>query len=254
MRLEKRRGAALVAGYVLISIGALLFADGIAAYFLANVGWSQPLTLLFGAAVAFCGFICAYRHFCPKAIAVIISAAVIAVSVFLPFLIIFGSVDTDTGDEDVIIILGAGIIGRQLGKDLKIRLDRTLEYFRRNPDAVIVVTGGQGRYEDITEAQAMYEYLTENGVPDGNIICEDRATNTFENFSFSKALIEERFGTDYSAAFITNDYHVFRASVIAKYCGFNGIRHVCGKTPALMIIPRTLREMLGLAKHFILER
>ncbi len=254
MRLEKRRGAALVVGYVLITIGALLFADGIAAYFLANAGWSQPLTLLFGAAVAFCGFICVYRHFCPKAIAVIISAAVIAVSVFLPFLIIFGSVDTASGNEDVVIVLGAGINARQLGRNINIRLDKALEYHRMNPDALIVVTGGQGRYEDITEAQAMYEYLVENGVPEQSIIREERATNTFENFKFSKELIEERYGADYSAAFITNDYHICRASLIAKYCGFSDIGHFCGRTSILLLIPCALREILGLAKHFILER
>lgn len=254
MKLKKRSGAWLAAGYTLVLLGGLLFADGIAAYFLANSGWSQPLTLLFGAAVAFCGMLCIYERFCPKAIAFVVAAAVVFASAVLPFLAAYGISDTASGDEDVVIVLGAGIIGRQLGRNIKVRLDKALEYHRMNPDALIVVTGGQGRYEDITEAQAMYEYLAENGVPEQSIIREERATNTFENFTFSKELIEERFGTGYSAVFITNDYHAFRASLIAKYCGFSDIGHFCGRTPVLLLVPCTLREMLGIAKHFLLEK
>lgn len=128
MKLKKRSGAWLAAGYTLVLLGGLLFADGIAAYFLANSGWSQPLTLLFGAAVAFCGMLCIYERFCPKAIAFVVAAAVVFASAVLPFLAAYGISDTASGDEDVVIVLGAGIIGRHLGRNIKVRLHKALEY------------------------------------------------------------------------------------------------------------------------------
>ncbi|MGI5186860.1 hypothetical protein ACQEVI_01795 [Promicromonospora sp. CA-289599] len=41
----------------------------------------------------------------------------------------------------------------------------------------------------------------------------------FENFVYAKELRDARFGTEYTTAFVTSDYHVFRAAGIAQTAG-----------------------------------
>lgn len=57
------------------------------------------------------------------------------------------------------IVLGAGIRGEQVTLPLKMRLDKCNAYNKKNPEAFIVVTGGRGFQETITEAAAMEQYL-----------------------------------------------------------------------------------------------
>ncbi len=58
-----------------------------------------------------------------------------------------------------VIVLGAGLDGYNVGKTLKSRLDKAIEYYKLNEDANIIVSGGQGEDELISEAEAMYRYL-----------------------------------------------------------------------------------------------
>ena len=102
----------------------------------------------------------------------------------------FGFTDTVTYKEDAVIVLGAGLRGENLSLILRNRLDAAVEYYNENPEAVIVVSGGQGPDEDIPEAEAMERYLYEQGVPLNKIIKEDKSTSTEENFKFSKELLE----------------------------------------------------------------
>ena len=52
------------------------------------------------------------------------------------------------------------------------------------------------------------------GVDEGRIITEDKSTSTWENFKFSKAILDERF-PGASAAFVTTNFHVYRAGRVA---------------------------------------
>lgn len=124
-------------------------------------------------------------------------------------------------DKDYIIVLGCAI--RKDGTPtplLRGRLDRALDFARaqaaetgRTP--VFVLSGGQGRDECISEAEAMHRYLLARGVPEERMLLEDRSTDTAENMAFSKALISKR---DPAArvAFSTSNYHVFRSGLKAR--------------------------------------
>ncbi|MFQ8823540.1 MAG: YdcF family protein [[Ruminococcus] lactaris] len=53
-----------------------------------------------------------------------------------------------------------------MSNSLKKRLDKALEYAENNPNTVLVLSGGKGEGEDISEAEAMYDYLQYNGIPE----------------------------------------------------------------------------------------
>ena len=104
---------------------------------------------------------------------------------------------------------------------LKHRLDSGLEYIKKNPKAVVIVTGGQGNGEDIPEALAMERYLVARGVPPSKIFREEKSESTYENFVFSKKILDSYYSRGYSVAFVTSDFHIFRAKEISKMAGLS---------------------------------
>lgn len=117
---------------------------------------------------------------------------------------------------DYIVVLGAGLDGNKVGKVLKSRLDKALEYYNLNKNSIFIVSGGQGEDEIISEAEAMYNYLIENGVDSEQIIKEDKATTTLENIKFIKEILLERNDEDKKVLIVTNDFHLFRAKTITN--------------------------------------
>ena len=123
-------------------------------------------------------------------------------------------------DKDFILILGC-----QIKKDgsltnlLKGRVDRAIEFSKMQKektgkDIVFIPSGGKGNDEIISEAQAMKNYMREQGIKEENILMEDKSKNTFENIKFSNKIINEK-KENAKVAFSTTKYHVFRAGCIA---------------------------------------
>ena len=113
--------------------------------------------------------------------------------VFLAGYVLSYAHSTVTYKEDAIIVLGAAVHGKTPSRTLRYRLKKAVDYHEQNPDAIIIVSGGQGAQEDISEAEAMKIYLVENGVASNKIIKEDKSTSTAENFKFSKEILDETF-------------------------------------------------------------
>lgn len=123
-----------------------------------------------------------------------------------------------------VIVLGAGVNGTVPSLILSERIGAAYDYLTENPDAICIVSGGQGPGEDITEAQAMYTALTARGIPAERLLLEERSTSTAENIAFSRELLAER-GIDAAGtvAIVTNDFHQYRAQRIAAD---NGLKMV----------------------------
>lgn len=129
---------------------------------------------------------------------------------------------TDDAPAAALIVFGAGVDGRAPSLTLRSRLEAALEYIRiqdqRRPDMPVVVTGAQGRGEEISEARCMADWLIARGVEPERIWLEEQATNTEENVRYSIHLLAER-GVDTTAdiAFCTSDYHMCRAIYLRGY-------------------------------------
>lgn len=166
------------------------------------------------------------------------------------FLAAYGHMDNATGGEDAIIVLGAAVHGEEVSLPLAYRLDRAAEYWRQNPAAVIVVTGGQGFQEHVSEAEAMARYLQRLGIPQEKILKEEQATSTYENFQYSKAVLDQYFQTDYTVVLVTNHFHIYRAAQLAKRAGLN-VRHVHADLLWYTLPPNYLRECAAVIKFWI---
>ena len=135
-------------------------------------------------------------------------------------------------DIDFVIIHGAGLLnGEKVTPLLAGRADKARQVFDKleSPNKKIIASGGQGPDEKISEAQAIQNYLVEQGVNPADILLEDQSTTTYENLLFSKKMMDKR-KPDYKAIFVTNDYHVFRTSLYARRLGMKQAQGVGCRT------------------------
>lgn len=119
----------------------------------------------------------------------------------------------------LIFVFGAGLIENRISLSLKTRLDKAYELAYLYPTSRILVSGGQGKNELLSEAKAMKDYLVMKGIDEERILMEDKSTSTQENLVFSMKKYDlscERI------AFVSNQFHVFRIEKMAKKLGLHG--------------------------------
>jgi len=231
--------------YLIIFVGILLLIDAAVMAVLSNFNLGLVAAGVVSLALIAYGLLWRKRK-APvwlHVVAIACCAIVIALSAFLA---IYGGHNNVRYNEDTLIVLGAGIHGERVTSPLAARLNVACGYFQKNPHAVIVVSGGQGPQEDIPEALAMQRYLVAKGIPASQIIQEKRSTSTYENFSFSNKILKQRFPEGYTAAFVTNTFHVYRAEQTARAAGVSA-RHLGAPISWYNIPPTYLREILAVA-------
>lgn len=171
----------------------------------------------------------------------------------LAFVAVSGYTNEAKGDEDAIIVLGAGVHGERVSDVLRRRLDAALAAWRQNPGALLVVTGGQGPGEAIPEAEAMRRWLKAQGVPPESILTEDKSTSTEENLRFALALLEERgFSPSAPVAVVTNAFHCYRAGGYARLAGFQAVRCLPASMHPGAVLPSYMREVAALLAYWFL--
>ena len=170
--------------------------------------------------------------------------------VFLETEVIYWSETDNESAVTGVIVLGAGVNGREPSLTLRVRLEAALEYIADKPDIPIVVSGSQGPDEEIGEALCMADWLIAHGVDESRILIEDQADNTRENIAFSKKMLFEN-GYDTTAQFavVSSDYHLCRA---AMYWNLPGMVPVAAKMPeryqkSLLTVNYYIREAFALA-------
>lgn len=155
-----------------------------------------------------------------------------------------------------VVILGAGVKGETPSLTLSQRLDKAIEYINiQKNDFKIIVSGGKGEGEDISEAEAMKRYLIKNGIKQ-EIIMEDKSRNTKENLIFSKELIEEdsnREIEDIGVKIITSDFHALRSNLIASKLGYEERSFFTNKTIPILMPVMYSREFFAIIKYFLLR-
>ncbi len=149
---------------------------------------------------------------------------------------------------DYVVILGAQIREDGPSDVLRRRLDAALAYLGENPETKVIVSGGQGSNEPMTEAEGMRDYLLSHGVEADRILLEDASRSTRENLENSGALMDpSRDGI----VLVTNNFHVFRALSIARRTGYEEVYGLAADSYPLMLPNNMLREFLGVVKDFL---
>lgn len=146
------------------------------------------------------------------------------------------------------VVLGAQIHADQPSRTLRERLDMGLRFLEENEDAALIVSGGQGNDEIMTEGSVMYAYLERKGADMSRVYCEEQAHNTRENLQYS-AEIAEGLGIDPgNPVIITSEFHLCRAKYIAKTLGMEASGIGSRTTPGILMLNYTLREVFAFVK------
>jgi uncharacterized SAM-binding protein YcdF (DUF218 family) len=156
----------------------------------------------------------------------------------------YGKKEPEPG-ADYVIVLGAQVRGKALSRALKNRLDTAYTYLAENETAKVIVSGGRGTGEDISEAEAMSIYLLSKGIEEERIIKEDQSTNTFENIRNSKDFIGNKTS---HIVIVTNNFHVYRAVHIAMKLEITQVQGLGAPSDDIMKISYYVREFLAVLK------
>lgn len=141
-----------------------------------------------------------------------------------------------------VIVLGGKLENNILSKTLELRLIRAYEYFQKFPDTIFILSGGKGDDENLPEAQGMANYLIEKGIPKENMILENNATSTYENFKFSKEILDSLEVKNIGV--ISSSFHLYRAKFIAKKLDIP-VEAIYAKSPLILFFNCSLREFFA---------
>lgn len=155
---------------------------------------------------------------------------------------------TAQAGADYVIILGAQWKTSGPSYVLQKRLDKAIEYLNANPETKVIVSGGQGYNEPISEAEGMKGYLEAAGIDPERILTEDASTNTTQNLIYSGELLNR---SEDRVVIVTNNFHMFRALAIASKQGYAHAEGLSAGTYPLTVPNNLLREAFGVVKDFM---
>lgn len=151
---------------------------------------------------------------------------------------------------DYVVVLGARVYDDEsLSNKLKSRLDIVIKNFD-STNSKIIVSGGQGDDEPISEAEAMQKYLIANGIDKNRIIIENKATSTYENLLYSKQKIENF--NKKEVLIISNSYHLPRVKMLSKRLGYTDVYYM--GTNENVTIKDEVREISAYIKSYVFDR
>ena len=240
---------------ILKTVYIALGAASIAYYFV--LWWASRLGLslsgmwpVLGVILIACGLLCGHPRV-PAWLRIAWRAALclgIALVLALEALVISGMHAQAPAGMDYIIVLGARVDPDGPSPALRRRLNCVMDILPDHPDALIIATGGQGADEPMSEAQCIRDALVSRGVDPGRIVMEDRSASTAENLANALRLMESPAAR---AGIVTNNYHVWRATRIARRAGYQNAFGIAAVYTGYTKFHYMIREAIAIAADWL---
>ncbi len=230
-----------------ITVGGLIGAALLLRFALRGYAW-------WGYACLFAAALILLHHYLPTALwrlVVILTCAGLAYFCFVEsFIIRNARTDTDA-ERKYLIVLGAAVYGDQPSLTLVRRMEGALDYLEQYPESYAILSGGMGKGETVTEAQAMYDWMCAEGADPARLILEPEATSTEENLAKSFAIIRSRGDEPRgNVAIVSSAYHLYRAKLLARAQGVDDAAGVAAPWGYFFVMLNYfIREAFGVT-HF----
>jgi len=193
-----------------------------------------------------------FANIAMKAFTVILIIGLLVVGI-TEAIIIKASFGSPGEQVQYMVVLGAKVNPDGPSVSLWDRICAAYEYMEAHPEVIAIVSGGQGSDEPITEAECMYRELVLLGIDPGRIWREEASTSTWENLNFTLNLIEEKTGQrPEKLGVLSSEYHLFRASLLAKKCSVEFVGIPARTSRASQAINHFMREVAGVWHYLIL--
>ncbi len=150
------------------------------------------------------------------------------------------------GDDDrrTVVVLGCGLEGSRPSLSLLYRLQAAEAWLKDHPDTPVVVSGGQGSDEIMPEAQCMAEWLIAHGIEESRVFREERSSSTYENLMYTRTILQDN-GLPEDIIIVSNNFHVYRAGMIARKQGYDSVS-LPAKTTSWLLPASAFREVFGI--------
>ena len=150
-----------------------------------------------------------------KNIIFIIGFSVWSVLVYNSYKIYSYSFEYFEAKSDVIIVLGTGIKDGEPSDVFKERINHGIYLYNKGLAKKIIFTGGLGKGQSETESSVAKKYALSKGVPSKVIILEEKSSSTYENFKFTKQIMDSL--SLKTALVVSDPFHMKRAMAFAEY-------------------------------------
>jgi len=194
-----------------------------------------------------------------KWVKALIALILVGVLVFGALLgaVLHGSYDHVEGEPKVMVVLGCQVKPWGPSILLQDRINKAAEYLQDHPDVIVVASGGQGQDEHISEAQAIYDGLVEQGIDESRILQEDQSYNTIQNLRNSMELLEKNgYDIEDDMIVVSNGFHLTRVRMLWNRIHGNDDNLSTLAAPSSHVPSRYkmyVREPIALVKSFILD-
>lgn len=122
---------------------------------------------------------------------------------------------------DVAVVLGNKVHPNGIPSiRLQMRLDRTVQLYRKHYFSSVLVSGGVGK-EGHDEAKVMKQYLVKHGLPAKDIIVDSAGNTTFHTMKYTKSLLKQRGWR--SVLLISQYFHISRSKLAASRFGIKKV-------------------------------
>lgn len=130
---------------------------------------------------------------------------------------------------DVALVLGAGSHNGELSPVFKERVNHAINLFKTDSVKYILLTGGFGQGETISDSKAAKNYCINNGVRAEHVLIEEKSEYTYYNIVFAKQIMDSL--NLKTALLVSDPYHMKRS---IGMCKMHQISVLPSPTPSTM--------------------
>ncbi|WP_461810601.1 YdcF family protein [Faecalimonas sp.] len=181
-----------------------------------------------------------------------IGCTVLFLFFFAVIVVILSAMVPATFEElSMIVILGACVKGKTITGALQKRLDKGLPYLLAHENTKVIVSGGRGKGEEVTEAFAMKKYLEDKGISSERIIMEELSHSTEENLKYSLSYIKN---ANEKMGIVTNNFHIYRSIKLAKRIGYKDVVGIGAGVDPVLFLNYLVREFFAVVYLVLFHR
>ena len=139
-------------------------------------------------------------------------------------------VQDDARRADAIVVMGAAQYAGHPSPALRARLDHAIALWDRGLASRMILTGGTGTGETVSEAAVSRAYVLSRGVPDSAILLENEGRTSSESLRSAAELMRARGLRE--AIIVSDPYHMLRLEILARRFGLDPLTSPALATPA----------------------
>ena len=152
---------------------------------------------------------------------VVLGAAAVLTLLWLASLaaVLVWALEDDARKADAIIVMGAAQYQGKPSPVLRVRLDHALALWQRGLAQRVVLTGGIGEGDTVSEAEVSRAYVMARGIPDSAILLENDGRTSAQSLRAAADLLHEQ---ELRTAIVVSDpFHMLRLEILGRRYGID---------------------------------